>query len=302
MKSLLKRASDLDWGDLRYFVVAANSGSMSEAARRLGVSVATVGRRIERLEDDLGVRLFHRHSAGLSLTQEAPELLTHAEAIVGHVTDLFEAARFSEEDQARGVVTVTTFETLATHAIARSIGQLTLKHPGIRVVLRATPRVIKFSDRTADIALRLVRPAEDRVIAQRIATFDFGLYVHPSYLALKGRPESVETLHGFDVITYDDRFDTVPEVAWLHMRTSPENMTLRVSSLGAILAAISAGAGMGVLPHFIAPPELVCLFDCHGLPARPMWLAMHEDLKDIARVRLVFDHLKNTVTDLCQVR
>ncbi len=284
---------DIDWDDLRYFVSAARAGSLSAAAVRIGVSVATMSRRLERLEGELGVRLFDRHAGGVTMTPHAQDLLGLAEDVQSRVHDFLRAADATAEDEFAGQVTVTTLETLATYIIAPSLADFRLEYPDIRIVLRAEPRIVKLAQRIADIAVRVERPRESRVVAQRVATLEYGLFASQAYLDRRGRPESPESdLSGFDLVTYDERFDPTPYVAWLHMRARPEDMTVRVSTAAAIMSAVKAGAGLGVLPRFLRDDDLVYLGEAGDLPGREIWLAVHEDYRNVPRVRAVFDHLR----------
>ena len=157
---------------------------------------------------------------------------------------------------------------------------------------------MKLSHRTADIAIRVTRFREPRVVAQKIATLEFGLYAHPDYIEQYGAPEApLRDLSGHALITYDERFDTIPEVAWLHVRARTRDLMLRFSSASAISSAVHAGAGIGMLPTVAASPALVTLYRGDELPTRDVWMAMHEDLREIKRVRAVFDFLRDILRE-----
>ncbi|MCA9560286.1 MAG: hypothetical protein KC583_17175, partial [Myxococcales bacterium] len=120
----------------------------------------------------------------------------------------------------------------------------------------------------------------------------YALFASPAYLARRGRPASPETdLRGHDLVTYDARMDALPEVDWLRARATDDDLTLRFNTLAGIVAAVESGAGLGVLPDFLAGDHLVCLCAGEALPRREVWLAVHEDVHRLPRVRTVVDFL-----------
>jgi DNA-binding transcriptional LysR family regulator len=294
----MKSLERMDWDDLLYFIEAARAGSMSGAAKKLGVSTATMGRRLDQLEEAIGVRLFHRSASGLIATPQAELLLDHARSVRERVDDFLRAADASAPNDFDGEVTITLFETLATHFITPRLAEFRERYPDIRLTMRSEPRLVKLSSRAADIAIRVARFREPRVIAQKIATLRFGLYAHPDYLEKYGAPkEPLRDLSGHALIAYDERFDTIPEVAWLHVRARTSDLVLRFSSASAISSAVHAGAGIGILPRVVASPALVPLYVGDELPTRDVWMAMHEDLREIKRVRAVFDFLREILRE-----
>lgn len=290
--------SDVHWDDLHVLLESARAGSLSKAAVRLGVSVATVGRRLDRLEQQLGLKLFHRHPSGLTLTEHAPALLERAQRVAHGVRDFLAEAHASEDDLTRGEVVVTTFETMATHMVIPHLGPLLAAHPELRVSVRATPRVLKFADREVDIAIRVIKPTEQCVIAQRVAQMPYRLYAHPDYILAHGKP-TLETLSAHTLVTYDARFHIMPEVAWLQMHAQGKLPQVRVTTLGGIYAAVLAGVGVGVLPHFMVPDVLVDLGPCEGLASRDIWFGVHEDLRHVPRVSFVYEYLREVIQAQC---
>lgn len=296
MKSPVDPGIDLD--DLRVFVVVASVGSMSKASKRLGMSVATVSRRVERLEEALHRKLFRRHPGGLSLTPESTELLEYGRGVMERVYDFLRASDVQPQAPLEGTVTVSTLESMVTRILVPSLGGFREKYPGIQLVLRSEQKMVNLSKRAADIAIRITRPTESRVVAQKVASFSYGLYASPDYIARKGRPAEPERdLSGHDIVTFDERFDTIPEVAWLHVRATEAELALRLSTAAAITAAVESGVGLGVLPNTAVRKDLVCLWTGPDLPEREIWMVMHEDLQQVPRVRAVFDYLRNVLVE-----
>lgn len=288
-----------DWNDLRVFVAVASTGSYTKASRKLGMSIATVSRRLERLEENLNRRLFRRHSSGLTLTPESEELFEFARSVLDRMFDFARVAEQQDDQPLEGKVTVTTIESIATRVIVPAMATFRELYPGIQVVLRSEPHTVSLARRKADIALRVIRPKESRVVAQKVARLKSGLFASQAYLERMGRPEDpLHDLSHHELVTYDERFDTLPEVAWLHTRASSENMVLRVTTAAAIAAAVESGVGLGVLPLGLVSNNLICLYQGEALPERDIWLVMHEDLQHVPRVRAVFEYLRDLIQKL----
>lgn len=295
-------SGSMDWDDLRYFMAAAEAGSLSGAARRLRVSVATVGRRLDRLEESLGVRLFHRHAAGLHLSEEGAELLEEAGEVAQAVSGLRRRAQRLEGGP-RPRVVVSTLEVIATHVLAPTLGEFRARHPDIELVLRAEGRMVRLAERGADIVLRVARPTEERAVCQRLATLRYGLYAAPSYLERRGRPACPErSLEGHDVVTYLERWGRLPEVSWLTERLEGHEPVVRVSSTMAISLAVHGGAGLGILPEFMASDQLERLVEPEQLPQRDLWVAMHEDLRQWPPARAVVEHLHRVTEEVLRAQ
>jgi len=284
-------AADLSWDDLRIAVATAKTGSLSGASRRLGLSIATVGRRLDRLERAMGVRLFHRHSAGITPTAEARALLSHADGVADRINDLMRAASAGAQ-AAEGVVTVTTIEAVVTHVIAPRLAELRARYPRIDVVLRATNRIERLDRGRADIAVRLVRPNEDRVVGRKLGVEHQALYASKAYLARRGRPaRPAKDLSGHDVVTFEGPWESLPETVWLTDRLGGTPPAVRVTSISAMAAVVQGGAAMGILPTLFETPDLERLTGVETIPSRDLWLVMHEDLRDTPPVRAVADFL-----------
>ncbi|MCB9651797.1 MAG: LysR family transcriptional regulator [Deltaproteobacteria bacterium] len=293
----MKSPADLSWDDLRVAVAAARLGSLSAVARKLDLSVATVGRRLDRLEAALGVKLFHRHSGGLIASPEAQALLARADGVADKIDDLVRAAA-AGVGAAEGIVTVTTLETIITHVIAPRLPELLARYPRLQVVLRGTNRIERLDRRRADLAVRVVRPNEARVVGKKLGTQHLALYASASYIAQHGRPPSPATdLRGHHVVMFDEAWDTLAEMAWLAERLGDTKPVVRVTSISAAAAVVRSGTALGILPTTLETPELDRLVGVESIPARDLWLVMHEDLRAAPHVRAVADFLAEVFRD-----
>ena len=165
-----------DWNDLRFFLAVARLGSLSAAARALKVDPATVGRRITSLERALSVRCFERRADGYRLTAAGRKLQQHAERVEQDLLGLSRALD-AEEREVEGLVTVTASDSVALPVLIPALPMLRDMHPGIRIDLITSNRVLSLARREADVAVRTVRPEEGDLLTRKIGTMRYGLFV-----------------------------------------------------------------------------------------------------------------------------
>ncbi len=287
----MKNSIDVAWDDLQVLSVAANASSLSEVARRLKVSVPTVGRRLDRLEAQLDRRLFHRHPGGLTPTPEAAALLEHAGAVADRVDDFLRVASGLDTEQA--TVTVSTLEIVIEHILAPELPTFLAAHPGIDLVFRADPHIVRLDRRAADVAVRVVRPHEPRVVGKRVGTVPFALYASEGYLE-RAPVDSVDDLSDRPVVMYAEPWDRTPEMSWLAERMGERAPVVRVSTAASMAAVIRSGAAIGVLPTFLGE-GLVPITEPAGVQPRHIWVVLHEDLRKAPHVRAVADFLGDTI-------
>ncbi|MEM1034230.1 MAG: LysR family transcriptional regulator [Myxococcota bacterium] len=275
------------WDDVHVAVVAAAAGTQSGAAQRLNLSVATVGRRLDRLETALGLRLFQRHANGLSPTPEAEEVLARAQGL-GRDMDALMRAATAGSKAAEGDVTVSTIETIAAELIAPRLARLRRRHPRLNVVLRSTTQVVNLDRGAADLAVRVVRPNESRVVGRKLGTLSYGLYASREYLG--DRAVDALRLDTHDVVMFDEAWDDQPEMVWLAERMAGNVPAFRVTTASAMHRLVAGGGAVGLLPTIMGQ-GLVGLAVGAGLPSRDVWLVLHEDLRQARPVRAVADFL-----------
>lgn len=282
-------SDNLIWDDARIFLAIARSGTLSGAAGTLDLGIATVSRRLDRLEAALALPLFSRHQHGYRLTDDGAALLARAEALE-HAGQLFgETAQ--QQGRVAGTVRLATAENLANPLIIPSLPALFQRHPDLRVEIVSGVQTLNLHRRDADLAIRMVKPQVGNVTVRRLGTLAFGLYAAERYL--QRRPAGVDT-----AIFDDDRFigwaeahQDLPAAQWLTRTLRGRPCQLETTTLAAQLAAACAGLGLAILPHFLARPAgLSCVQAELGVD-QTIWLAMHTDLAHSRRVRAVADHL-----------
>jgi DNA-binding transcriptional LysR family regulator len=285
-----------DWDDLRFFLAVARSGRLTTAARRLAADHATVSRRISSLEVSLKAKLFERRPQGYALTPHGEVLLRKAEAMETEALGI--QSEIGGADMAlSGVVRIGAPDGFGVCFLAPRLAQLTRAHSGLEIQLVAMPRLLSLSKREADIAVTLAPPKEGKIVARKLAEYKLNLYAAPSYLAAHPQIASVEELGGHSIVGYIDDLIFTPELDYLDEVLRGMRATLQSSNLVAQMQATIAGAGLCILPAFMAStqPGLVQVLPDTVSLTRHFWLVVHADLKDVARVRTTADFIVREV-------
>ncbi|WEK50395.1 MAG: LysR family transcriptional regulator [Candidatus Kaistia colombiensis] len=280
------------WDHFRSFLAVLGDGSLSAAARSLRLTQPTLGRHIDELEQALDVVLFTRSRAGLTPTEAALELAPHAETMAAAAEALVRAAS-AEAAEDRGTVRLTASEVVGTEILPAILRPFMERHPGIAIELVVSNRNEDLLRREADIAVRMARPTQGALLARRIGTIDIGLHAHRDYLARRGTPKTLADLTGHTLIGYDRESPAIRALQQLGLPLSRDMFSLRTDSDTTQLAAIRAGLGIGGCQSPLAAQDhdLVHLVPEEFAYPLECWVAMHEDLGQVRRMRLVFDHL-----------
>ncbi len=283
---------NIGWELYRSFLGVLREGSLSGAARALGITQPTAGRHVAALEEALGVVLFTRSQTGLLPTEVALALRTHAEAMESIAASM-ERAATSQGEGVRGVVRVSASEVVGTEVLPPIITQLREAHPALKVELVSTNRVQDLLRREADIAVRMVRPRQEQLVARRIGNIELGFHAHRDYIARHGTPRNLDELPAHTVIGYDQPPAFVRAAGKSIRNFTRDTFSLRADSDLAQLALIRAGAGIGVCQVGLAKrdPALVRLMPRAFSLKLDTWVTMHEDLRNSPRCRVAFDAL-----------
>ncbi|KAF1043264.1 MAG: HTH-type transcriptional regulator DmlR [Herbaspirillum frisingense] len=281
-----------DWDDLQAFLAVVRAGRLTVAARKLGVDHSTLSRRIAGLEQAIGVTLFDRRSAGYALTVEGERLVPDAEAM----ENLAIRIRSRQDDAAQGLtgsVRIGTPEAWGTYFFARELKELARLHPELEIELVANPRMFSLSKREADIAVSMTRPEQGRLIARRLNDYELGVYAAPSYLEERGVITRRRDLERQRWVGYIEDLMWSSELDYLGEISPALTPQIRISNVISQVQAVAAGAGLGVLPCFLATrePGLVRLLPDEIRLTRSYWLLTHADARDLVRVQAVADFI-----------
>lgn len=290
-------AATLPWELLHTLLGVLREGSLSGAARVLGLTQPTVGRHIAALEAALGQVLFTRSPTGLLPTEAALALRGHAEQMETAAAALQRAAS-SSGAEAGGTVRVTASEVIGVEVLAPVFAALRERHPGLVLELALSNRVQDLLRREADIAVRMTPPEQGQLIARRVGSIGIGLHARPDYLDRHGRPSSLADMAGHTLIGFDTVTPFIRAGTKRLGGISRDSFALRCDSDLAQLALIRAGAGIGVcqLPLARRDPPLERVVPDQFTWPLETWVAMHEDLRQNSACRLVFDALVDGLT------
>lgn len=279
------------WELYRTLLAVVREGSLSGAARALGLTQPTVGRHIDALEAALGVVLFTRSQGGLAPTEGALALAPHAEAMASAAEALWRTAS-GEAEEDRGTVRITASEIIGTEVLPPILVSFREKHPRIVIELMLSNRTEDLLQREADIAVRMIRPTQGALVAKKLGVVGLSLHAHRTYIAAHGSPKTVEELSQHSIIGFD-REPSVRRLKDLGIVLTRDFFAFRCDSDLAQFAALRAGFGLGMCQQALVKkyPDLVPVLADKVNFELDVWIAMHEDLKTSLRMRLMFDHL-----------
>ena len=284
----------IDWQDIHYFSVLARAGSLSAAARELGVDHATVGRRVSSLENALALRLIERLPRSTALTREGEAIAALATEMAGTVHAIERRARgYSASPSA--TVRISASPAVAARLIAPHVVNFHREHPGIMLALSGASHNAALDRGEAEIAVRLTRPDDPDLVIRRIGVMRFALYATPEYAT---KPPADWTFIG-----YDPALNHVTQQAWLRTLLAGRQIVFQASDLFGQQEATRAGLGAVVLPRFMGDDDaaLVRLPTDHAPPTRDIWLVTYPDLKRSAAIRAAMDFLTQVIGRGCPV-
>lgn len=287
----------IDWNDYRYFLAVAETGSLSAAGRRLRVAQPTVGRRIQALEENLGVRLFDRLSHGYVPTAAAAAILQPVQDLELQALTI-ERRIAGADSELVGKVCVSTTEGLG-YWIALKLPQFYQRYPKLELEVSISTGMSDLLRHEADIALRVGHPVSEELIGRRIGGARFALYASIDYLNTYGEPVGLDDLPRHRIIESTGELANLQQVRRLREVASGADMIFHCNDLTVQLLAAQSGIGIATLPVYYLLFEnrnlrriLADKFDLR----LDLWLLSHRDLRNTARIRAVRDFLAEAAT------
>lgn len=291
----------MDWDHLRFFAALAQTGTLAGAARVLAVEHTTVARRIQALEQQLGLPVFVRDASGHKLNEAGRQLLPVAQAMEQAARGIehlgLQAA--AQPSAVAGLVRVGVTEGLGVQLLAAPLALLAQQYPKLSVDLLALPRLMHLSRREADIVISLERPKRGTVVVSKLADYHLYLYGERQYLARRPLVRSCDDLRQHQFIDYVDDMLFSKELQLLAQVHKPMQYVFRSTSIAAQYAAVRAGAGLAVLPAFLADrdPLLQRVMPEQAKFERTFWMSMPEEAKGLLRIQTVWRLLKQVMAE-----
>ncbi|MFO0628197.1 MAG: LysR family transcriptional regulator [Polyangiales bacterium] len=297
-ESTAREGATMDWDDLRYVLAVARAGSLARASKALAVDHTTVGRRVEMAERGLGVRLFARTPGGYIPTADAERLLGEMRAVEDAVIALERTAQ-ARQSGIDGVVRVTAPETFGCVYLAPRLALLRHEHPRLSVALSSTGTVLDLARREAEIAVRMFRTAHDGLAVRRVGAVRYGMYASRAYL--QRRPvRSAADLGDHPLLSSEAPVrgtrPTAVDARWLAKLTGDARPALVCDVSMALYEACREGAGIAVLPRYLGDRDATLThLPMPDPPTEPVWITVHNDMRRVALVRTVLDHLARVI-------
>ncbi|WP_370402459.1 LysR family transcriptional regulator [Sulfitobacter sp. JB4-11] len=286
------KRSAFDWNQARAFLVTAEEGSLSAAARALGLTQPTLSRQVAGLEEALGVTLFERTSRALLLTQSGVELLAHFRTM-GDAANAISVAATGQSEAVTGHVLISATDMMATYFLPPILKKLRNTAPDLQIEIIASNEVSDLRRREADIAIRHARPSDEALFAKRLRDTTAHLFASKQYLDEVGRPQSIADLSKLTFVGFDEPELRLGLMASRGVNLTTANFNFSTSSATLMLELVRQGFGIGMLPVEIgaAYPELENPSSAFEPLSIETWLVAHRELKTNLRIRVVFDLL-----------
>lgn len=285
-----------DWDNLRVFLGVARARSALEASHALGLNQSTISRRLHRLEEDIGSKLFDRNSQGHRLTSAGHRLLEHVEKLESTLAAV-ESDVFNDNMALTGEIRLGATEAFGSYFLAPHLAHFCTRHPAITVDLLPMPRNVNLSKREADASVTIDRPTTDSFVTSKLAEYRLLPYATPAYLEQHPPIHSVADLTGHRWIDYvDDLLFTDQQVSLRKWLPSARSF-LRSTSVIAQLQAVRSGLGIAMLPCFLASAEksLVPILADQVDITRNFWLVAPAERRELARIKALWDYLREVV-------
>ena len=292
-------ANEPNWDLYRSFLSVLTEGSLSGAARTLGLTQPTVGRHIDALEQSLSLSLFTRSQSGFIPTDAAHALQSYAETLAATSSALLRAASGLGHGEIKGTVRITASEVVSVEVLPPILARLTRAHPGITIELATSNRIENLLRRDADIAVRMQRPEQDVLVARRIGTIELGFHARKDYLKRRGTPQTWEQMAEHALIGIDRETAFTRKLQHLMGGLQNASFALRSDSDLVHLASIRAGLGIGICQVKLAERDARLVRVIPDLLSIPMdtWLAMHENLRSNPACATTFAALAEGLTE-----
>lgn len=292
MNSSLPASTRFDWSLIRSFLTAMDAGSLLGGARAMHISQPTLGRHIAELESQLGLVLFERTGRGLTPTAIARQLEASARAMESASLQLARSVTGSQQ-RVSGTVRITASQPVACYLLPPLLAALREALPEIQIELESSNTVSNLLRREADIALRMVRPDQNTLVAKKMGVVRVGAFASTDYLARRGIPRQPQDLLDHALIGYDKVEDIIRGFRQFNTNVTREVFALRSDDLIVHSQAVKAGLGIGFLADYVvrSDPQVQQVLKDLPLPALPMWLTVHREIRTNVRIRAVFDFL-----------
>jgi len=287
--------SKLNWDDARPFLAVARLGTLSAAANHLHIGMATLSRRIERLELALGVPLFIRTQSGYQLTEDGLVLIDKAEVLESAALSFSSTA--ASRAEIAGRIRLATAETFATEIIMPALPRFVSQYPKLNVEVVTDVQAANLRRRDADLALRMIKPERGNLSIQRVGVLGWGLYAHDNYLRQHPVDDTNKHLVDHAVISWSESHVHLAAAQWVDSIANGAARIIATNGLPAQVAAAKAGLGIAALPHYLGTNAGLRCIRRNPTLNQPIYLVVQTDLAESARIRVMWDFLRDIMSE-----
>ncbi len=281
----------VNWDDMRYFLALCRKNSFVAAANELRVTHSTVSRRITALEDSMQTLLFHRNEKGCTITPAGEKLIAFAEQMESTVIHLEESVS-GYNKQLSGSIRIGAPDGIGNCYLAACLGRLQVLHPSLDIELVAVPMYYSLSKREIDILITVKKPTVGNVIVRKLTNYRLGMFASNEYLDSVTPIKDKNDLKKHKIIGYIDDLLFDRDLQFMEEITPGLTPQFRSTTVVAQMNAVAAGAGIGIIPYFMAHQENRIIPVLPGqIIERGYWLQVNPESRQLARVRATIDFL-----------
>lgn len=280
------------WNLIRSFEAVAETGSLSAAARALGMTQPAVGRHVDLLEEQLRIRLFQRGPDGMRLTAKGADLVPVAREMMASAASFGRIAA-GLEVEIGGTVRISANDVIGVEILPSLLAGFQQDHPDIDIELAISNTASNLTQRDADVAVRMFRPKQNDLIARKVAELPMGFFAHHDYLAAFGSPKTPADLSSHRLIGFDHDTLMLDEARAMGLSLAASDFTFRCDNILAQIAALRAGAGIAIAHCGMAAhwPGVEAVLEDFVLPPLELWVVCHSDVRFNPRIRTAMDFL-----------
>jgi DNA-binding transcriptional LysR family regulator len=285
----------MDWNSLKVFLAIARRGSLSGAAKELGVNHSTIFRRLNTFEQETGSQLFERIDNRYELTSLGHELLDVAQ----NIEDSFDGINrhiVGNDFQPKGSVKITAPNNIAYRYLPRYISEFNILYPEIHIELLVSNQEFNMSNRQADIAVRATPSPPEHLIGRQVSILQWSVFGSKRYEDKFGLPKDINELKSHSLIGATGAMSRLPAFIWLDKHFAHQVKT-RCDDLTAMSYFVEAGQGLAFLPDDQLRPEILKLFSVKDSKPSYLWLLTHPDLRNVERIKLVMQYLTKAFSE-----
>lgn len=274
----------VNWEDLKVFLAVARRKKLASAAMELKLDITTVSRRIKRLEDSLGQTLFERLRTGHALTSHGNDILIYAEQIESGFEKIG-SSKLSAPNTPSGTIRISVAEGFGGELLAPIIGHFKVRFPDIEIDLVSGSGFLSLAKREADVAIGLTRPKSKHIVSELLRTYKLHLYAHCNYLNGLPTIRTISDLGGHTLIDYVDDLIYSDKLRYFEEYLPGHRPTIRSTSIMAQRNLVENGAGIAILPDFLAPDKFVKVLPNQIEIDRQFWFSCHQSVVPLGKIK-----------------